>query len=76
LRLATAQWLRQEKPGGDPIIILDDVFAELDASRRKKLLALVGDYSQLLVTSAVEEDLPNGLEGAIYDVGQGVVSRR
>lgn len=76
LRLATAQWLRQEKSSGDPIIILDDVFAELDASRRQKLLGLVGDYDQLLVTSAVEEDLPDGLAGAIYDVSGGRVTQR
>lgn len=76
LRLATAQWLRQERSSGDPIIILDDVFAELDASRRQKLLALVNDYSQLLVTSAVEEDLPEGLTGTVYDIFEGAVSKR
>ena len=76
LRLGTAQWLRHEKTSGDPVIILDDVFAELDSSRRSKLLALVSDYEQLLVTSAVEEDLPEGLTGVIYDVAQGQVSRR
>lgn len=76
LRLATAQWLRQEKSSGDPIIILDDVFAELDQSRRHKLLSLVADYSQLLVTSAVEEDLPEGLAGVVYDVVEGSVKKR
>lgn len=76
LRLATAQWLRQERSSGDPIIILDDVFAELDASRRHKLVALVADYTQLLVTSAVEEDLPAGLDGAVYDVIGGSVKKR
>lgn len=76
LRLATAQWLRHEKTSGDPIIILDDVFAELDASRRKKLLALVTDYEQLIVTSAVEEDLPHELMGVVYDVAQGQVTKR
>jgi DNA replication and repair protein RecF len=76
LRLGTAQWLRHEKTSGDPVIILDDVFAELDSSRRSKLLSLVSDYEQLLVTSAVEEDLPKGLTGVIYDVAQGQVTRR
>lgn len=76
LRLATAQWLRQEKSSGDPIIILDDVFAELDASRRRKLLGLVSDYDQLLVTSAVEEDLPKDLVGVIHDVTEGRVTKR
>ena len=76
LRLGTAQWLRHEKTSGDPVIILDDVFAELDSSRRSKLLALVSDYEQLLVTSAVEEDLPRGLTGVMYDVAEGQVSKR
>jgi DNA replication and repair protein RecF len=76
LRLATAQWLRQERSSGDPVIILDDVFAELDAHRRTKLLTLVSDYTQLMVTSAVEEDLPDGLTGQIFDVSAGVVTKR
>jgi recombinational DNA repair ATPase RecF len=76
LRLATALWLRSELSSGDPIIILDDVFAELDATRRAKLVGLVGDYEQLLITSAVEEDLPAGLSGAVLDVSHGVVTPR
>lgn len=76
LRLATAQWLRQERSSGDPVIILDDVFAELDAQRRAKLLTLVSDYTQLMVTSAVEEDLPIGLTGRIFDVRAGVATKR
>lgn len=76
LRLATAQWLRQERSSGDPVIILDDVFAELDAQRRAKLLTLVSDYTQLMVTSAVEEDLPIGLTGQVFDVSAGVATKR
>jgi DNA replication and repair protein RecF len=76
LRLATAQWLRQERSSGDPVIILDDVFAELDSHRRTKLLTLVSDYTQLMVTSAVEEDLPAGLTGQIFDVSAGVATKR
>jgi DNA replication and repair protein RecF len=76
LRLATAAWLRQELSSGDPIIILDDVFAELDATRRRMLVSLVSDYSQILVTSAVEEDLPEGLSGNVLDVHDGVVTPR
>lgn len=76
LRLATAAWLRHERSSGDPIIILDDVFAELDAQRRQKLVSLVADYQQILVTSAVEEDVPPALSGAVYDVLAGVVTPR
>jgi DNA replication and repair protein RecF len=76
LRLATALWLRSELSSGDPIIILDDVFAELDATRRAKLVGLVRDYEQLLITSAVEEDLPAALSGVVLDVSEGVVTPR
>jgi len=76
LRLATAQWLRGELASGDPIIILDDVFSELDAKRRKQLVGLVRQYEQLLITSAVEEDIPEGLAGAVCDVREGVVTPR
>lgn len=76
LRLATAAWLRQERSSGDPIIVLDDVFAELDAHRREKLVDLVSEYEQIIVTSAVEEDLPAGLRGQVWDVREGVVTKR
>jgi len=76
LRLATALWLRRELSSGDPIIILDDVFSELDSTRRQKLVGLVADYEQLLVTSAVEEDLPEELGGTVCDVAHGVVTSR
>jgi len=76
LRLATAQWLRQELSSGDPIIILDDVFSELDTTRRSHLVGLVKDYQQLIITSAVEEDIPSSLSGAVFDVKEGVVSSR
>jgi DNA replication and repair protein RecF len=76
LRLATALWLREESASGDPIIILDDVFSELDATRRTQLVGLVGGYEQLLVTSAVEEDLPAEFGGRIFDVFAGQVRRR
>ena len=76
LRLGVAAWLRQERPSGDPIIILDDVFAELDAQRRSRLVSVISDYEQLLVTSAVEEDLPEGLHGKSFDVTRGQVFAR
>lgn len=76
LRMAVAQWVRDHSSSGDPIIILDDVFAELDASRRKTLLALVKNYEQLIVTAAVEDDLPEGLGGVRWDVRAGAVVPR
>lgn len=60
LRLALAALLRAESPVGDPVIILDDVFAELDTQRRSRLMDAVGDFEQVLVTAAVEADLPSG----------------
>ena len=76
LRLGIAQWLRAERASGDPIIVLDDVFSELDKSRRERLVGLVGDYSQIIVTAAVEEDLPSDLGGTLIDLKGGVVSPR
>lgn len=58
LRIALAQLLREGSPSGDPVLILDDVFAELDARRRGQLLAAVHDFEQIIVTAAVEDDVP------------------
>lgn len=60
LRLSIATLLRDELPSGDPVIILDDVFAELDVLRREALMAEVSKFEQVIVTAAVEEDLPEG----------------
>ncbi|MEV6599026.1 DNA replication/repair protein RecF [Actinoplanes sp. NPDC051346] len=73
LRLAAYDLLRTD--GVEPVLILDDVFAELDAGRRERLAALVSDATQLLVTCAVPEDVPAALQGARYDVGAGRVTR-
>ena len=61
LRLAEFNLLRQEG-GSDPVLILDDVFAELDAKRRKQLVHLAAEAEQVLITAAVDEDLPGNLE--------------
>ena len=53
-----------DAPGASPILILDDVFAELDAVRRARLARIVTDAEQVLVTCAVEEDLPDELDVA------------
>lgn len=67
LRLASYQVLRDDEEQGavgtDPILILDDVFAELDVSRRTKLAKMVVGAEQVLVTAAVEDDIPIELSG-------------
>ncbi|MFT4085033.1 MAG: DNA replication/repair protein RecF [Nocardioides sp.] len=73
LRLASYDLLRAE--GDEPILILDDVFAELDAERRAQLAELVASAEQVLVTAAVAEDVPLALNGARYRVGAGEVTR-
>lgn len=73
LRLGSYDLLRAE--GDDPILILDDVFAELDQDRRTRLAERVGAAEQLLVTAAVAEDVPAQLGGARFTVAGATVSR-
>ena len=73
LRLASYDLLRSE--GDDPILVLDDVFAELDAERRDQLAGLVAGAEQVLVTAAVPEDVPEALAGARFVVAGGEVTR-
>ncbi len=73
LRLAGYDLLRAD--GIEPVLVLDDVFAELDTGRRDRLAELVGEASQLLVTCAVAEDLPARLHGARFVVREGEVQR-
>lgn len=77
LRLASFDLLRDDDgwSGGDPVLILDDVFAELDARRRTRLAALVAPAEQVLLTAAVAEDVPEELDGARFDVMGGEVTR-
>jgi DNA replication and repair protein RecF len=58
LRLAAFELLRAE--GSDPVLLLDDVFAELDTARRRALAAAAASAEQVLVTAAVPEDIPGG----------------
>lgn len=60
LRLAVAMLLRNESASGDPVIFLDDVFAELDVKRRDALMAELLKFEQVIVTAAVEADVPVG----------------
>ncbi len=73
LRLASYDLLRSD--GDDPILILDDVFAELDSERRAQLADLVAGAEQVLVTAAVPEDVPAALSGARFVVADGEVTR-
>ncbi|MDD7945399.1 DNA replication/repair protein RecF [Microbacterium sp. NE2HP2] len=73
LRLASAELLRAESTLGDPIVILDDVFAELDADRRARLAGIVADYEQVIVTAAVSEDVPLGLRARTVRVEAGTL---
>lgn len=73
LRLASYDLLRAD--GDDPILILDDVFAELDSERRHQLGDLVSGAEQVLVTAAVAADVPEALAGVRYLVGGGEVVR-
>jgi DNA replication and repair protein RecF len=71
LRLASYDLLRAS--GDDPVLILDDVFAELDSGRRAQLADLVADAEQVLITAAVPEDVPAQLRGRRYVVAGGEV---
>jgi DNA replication and repair protein RecF len=74
LRLAAYQLLSGDGAPGDPVLLLDDVFAELDTGRRDRLAALVARAEQVLVTAAVPEDVPEGLAGARLQVASGVIA--
>ena len=74
LKLASRQLLKQDSSFGDPILILDDVFAELDSKRRQRLAELVIDNEQVLITAAVAEDVPSILKARMFHVEQGVVT--
>jgi DNA replication and repair protein RecF len=60
---------------GEPVLVLDDVFAELDARRRERLAELVAPGEQVLVTAAVDEDVPAALSGRRFTVAEGAVER-
>ena len=72
LRLASYQLLKAD--GDNPILILDDVFSELDEKRRERLVALTNAAEQTLITVAVANDLPSELTGSRYQVANGLVT--
>ena len=71
LRLASAELLRRDSTTGDPVLVLDDVFAELDRLRRERLAAAIGGFEQVLVTAAVLEDVPEPLVARIVHIDAG-----
>lgn len=73
LKLASAAVLRRESSTGDPVLILDDVFAELDESRRGRLADAVADFEQVLITAAVYDDVPPALAGTVIRIRAGAV---
>lgn len=74
LKLAAYRLLRRDL-GDDPVLVLDDVFAELDSGRRERLATLVADCEQVLITAAVGADVPDVLResGTTYAVELGQV---
>src|SRR5690606_6769325 len=72
LKLAAAEVLRRDSPLGDPVLVLDDVFAELDESRRRRLATAISGFEQVLITAAVLGDVPTELtENTVrIDAGQ------
>lgn len=76
LRLGSYELLRGDAlPGGDPVLLLDDVFAELDADRREQLAVAAARAEQAIVTAAVPSDVPAALAGVRFRVGDGSVER-
>lgn len=74
LRLGSASLLRAD--GIDPIVILDDVFAELDVARRDRLIELISPATQVFITAAVEQDVPKLLDATCFTVSRGAAHRR
>lgn len=74
LKLSLARVLRQQSSAGDPVLVLDDVFAELDSERRSRLMASVSEFEQVLVTAAVESDVPSDVQWNKTYVHAGAVS--
>lgn len=73
LKLGSADLLRRDSVSGDPILVLDDVFAELDEGRRHRLADSIGHFEQVLITAAVEADVPEDLRVSITRVTAGEI---
>ena len=73
LKLASAAVLRRETNSGDPVLMLDDVFAELDEARRERLADAVDGFEQVLVTAAVLADVPGRLAAHVVHIQAGTI---
>jgi len=73
LKLASAELLRRDSSAGDPVLILDDVFAELDESRRERLADSISNFEQVLITAAVFGDVPARLAAHVVHIHAGEV---
>ena len=73
LRIGSFNLLKSE--GAEPILILDDIFAELDTARRTQLTSVTKMAEQTIITAAVESDLPPELLSSKYYVSPGAVSK-
>lgn len=73
LKLASAELLRRDSSAGDPVLILDDVFAELDQSRRDRLATSISGFEQVLITAAVLGDVPEELAANVVRISAGEV---
>ncbi len=73
LKLASAELLRRDSQTGDPVLILDDVFAELDQARRGRLAEAVTGFEQVLITAAVFEDVPAHLAANAVHIRAGEI---
>lgn len=74
LKLAVAKLISLESFSGDPIVILDDVFAELDVRRRERLMTEIKNFEQVIVTAAVEEDVSRETPATVYRIRNGAVT--
>jgi len=73
VKLASAELLRRDSQTGDPVLILDDVFAELDQARRGRLAQAVTGFEQVLITAAVFEDVPEHLAANAVHIRAGEI---
>ena len=73
LRIGSFNLLKSE--GAEPVLILDDIFAELDTTRRAQLTSVTKMAEQTIITAAVESDLPSELLSSKYYVSSGAVSK-
>lgn len=73
LKLASANLLKRESSTGDPVMMLDDVFAELDEARRTRLAEAVAHFDQVLITAAVIGDVPLALTAHTVRISKGTI---